>query len=191
VAQRTIHLDQYREAKGIVGIDGACVYILHPDAPTQILEMPHKTEADAEATFKKVLREYFNSRHGWVVRLETEHIDTSKWIPPPRAPPTEAEIAVARAREIGYHVDGATMVLSLSRNSRASDLEMVLEQAADVSALHVLVSEDDGMVDDEHPTARYRLFEHLVRGAAPKATTLTLDALGARESRVSVARRAS
>jgi hypothetical protein len=182
VARRTVHLRQYREAEGIVGIDGPRVYVLHPDAPTQILEMPHKTEADAEATLAKVLREYFNSRHGWTVWLETDHIDTSSWIPPPPAPPTAAELAIARAREIGYHVDGATMVLSLSRNSRASDLEMALERAADVSALHVLISEDDGMVDDEHPTARYRLFEHLVRGAAPKLTTLTLESPWARGS---------
>ena len=188
----TWFLRRYNKDDGRVGLSGTTVYVQHPDDPSQILEMPHPDVEAARATFKTVVAKFFSSRSGWKVtekREDDEPIDVASWRPPPPPPPPTpeelaAQMKALRTREMGWAIEGETMVLSLKRQRRDSDLEIALvDNGSAVTALHVLVS-----VDDSDGIGREGLFKWLARADAPKLEVLTLESpwesrkeLGARQ----------
>ncbi len=144
--QRTRNFETFEgRRKGYLAQDGVKVHVLHPDDPTNILVIPHPTVAAASATFAKVAKEYFGIPRGFKLALDVEAFTgTDDWIPKPVSPEEAARRqGVARRRVAGYELVGTTLVVSLKRMHRRDDLDIVLERGAGVTALHVLLSEND------------------------------------------------
>ena len=190
MAKQTLILKRQERAEGRIGLDGSRVYVLHPDDPLQIVEIPHPTEAAARETIKTVIQRFFDPRLGWKVTSELADIDVSSWRPKPtqKPPPmrspeeTAAEqaandavlqgkLALQRARQMGWLVDGTAMVLFLEKQMHDGDLEIALvDNAPAVTTLHVLLS-----ADDDDGSGREKLFARLRSDGVPLLAVLSLE----------------
>lgn len=189
MAKQTLILRRQERAEGRIGLDGARVYILHPDDPLQIVEIPHPTEDAARETIKTVIKRFFGPRLGWKITSELADIDLSSWRPKPTQKPPmrspeevaaeqaahraelEAKQALSRSRQMGWIVDGKAMVLFLEKQMHDGDLEIALvDNARAVTTLHVLLSDDD---DDG--IGREKLFARLQSDGVPQLAVLALE----------------
>jgi hypothetical protein len=171
--QRTRQFETFEgRRKGYLAQDEATLHVLHPDDPTNILVIPHPSVAAASATFTKIAKEYFGIPRGFKLLTNVDGFTgTGDWIPKPITPEEAARLqGIARRRVSGYELAGPTLVLSLKRMRRRDDLDIVFERAGAITALHVLISEDDS-----DGAGRAALFERLIP-VAPQLEELTLDA---------------
>ena len=143
---------------------GTTIYVLHPDQPAKVMELPHATADAAAASLAKIRRDYFT---GWTVVSESDEVDVAAWSL------SEEELARAAARDQlvrqGWAREGTTMVMPVRRER--DGLNATIAQAQDITTLHVLLGLEDGV----DPLRRPALLARLAQGALPQLTALTLE----------------